>query len=346
MKIRRLSVQNVRSHTEKIIELSPKTTVITGNNGVGKTTLLEAIYIALQGSSFKGVDKDILRYDAPWYRIDILLDDDTTRSVLFDPSRTSGKKRFIINNKTSYRMSLHDKYPVVLFEPEDLRLLHGSPSRRRQFIDHFITQIDPAYTTTLRKYERALKQRNTLLKKEDVTNEDLFVWNVALSEYGAKIVERRVYAIEMINKDLDDYYHTIADTNDHISAHYSDTFIDSLSQKLLHELENKLHYDKVVKHTSIGPHRHDVEFRFNDSPALSVASRGEVRTIMLALKNIEVQLIQKITTKQPIVLLDDVFSELDTSRQSRTILGQDSQTIVSATHFDIKQDGILFQELH
>ena len=101
MKIRRLSVQNVRSHTEKIIELSPKTTVITGNNGVGKTTLLEAIYIALQGSSFKGVDKDILRYDAPWYRIDILLDDDTTRSVLFDPSRTSGKKRFIINKKTS-----------------------------------------------------------------------------------------------------------------------------------------------------------------------------------------------------------------------------------------------------
>lgn len=329
MKIRRLSVQNVRSHEEKVIELSPQTTVIVGKNGVGKTTLLEAIYIALQGTSFKGSDGDILRHDAPWYRIDILLDDETTRSVTFDPSRTSGKKRFIIHDKTSYRISPRDKYPVVLFEPEDLRLLHGSPSRRRQFIDHFITQIDPTYTTTLRKYERALKQRNALLKSDTITNEDLFVWNVALSEYGAKIVEQRIYAIEMINKELNDYYYSISNTDDTISTHYSDTLIGNLSQKLLGELEGRLHYDKAVKHTSVGPHRHDVLFHFNGRLAVTTASRGEIRSIVISLKLIEANLIQKITSKKPITLLDDIYSDLDETRQ-KNITQNALQTIITS----------------
>jgi DNA replication and repair protein RecF len=305
--------------------------VITGVNGIGKTTLLEAIYIALQGSSFKGVDADILRHDAPWYRIDVQFQDDTVRSVLFDPSRTSGKKRFVVNDTTSYRLKPADKYPVVLFEPEDLRLLHGSPARRRQFIDYFISQIDPTYTATVRKYERALKQRNTLLKRETVTNEDLFVWNVALSEYGAKIIERRVYAIELINKELNDHYHDIAQTDDEVTAHYSHTTIDHSSQKLLRELELKLAYDCVVKHTSVGPHRHDVVFHFNNSPALQVASRGEVRTILLALKRIEAALITRITSRKPIILLDDVFSELDEDRQ-RNISHQfhEAQVVISS----------------
>jgi DNA replication and repair protein RecF len=209
--------------------------------------------------------------------------------------------------------------------------LHGSPARRRQFIDYFISQIDPTYTATVRKYERALKQRNTLLKRETVTNEDLFVWNVALSEYGAKIIERRVYAIELINKELNDHYHDIAQTDDEVTAHYSHTTIDHSSQKLLRELELKLAYDCVVKHTSVGPHRHDVVFHFNNSPALQVASRGEVRTILLALKRIEAALITRITSRKPIILLDDVFSELDEDRQ-RNISHQfhEAQVVISS----------------
>lgn len=331
MNITRLSVTNVRSHAKKVISLSRQTTVIIGGNGKGKTTLLEAIYIALQGVSFKGSDMDILRENAPWYRIDVLFDDDTVRTVTFDPSRTSGKKRFIVNETTSYRLKVKDKYPVVLFEPEDLRLLHGAPSRRRQFIDQFIMQIDPGYSLVLRKYERALKQRNTLLKRDDITNEQLFVWNVALSEYGARIIEQRVYAVELINKELNTYYYDIAHTDDEVTAHYSHTVIDHSAQKLLRELELKLPYDTVVKHTSVGPHRHDVMFRFNHAPALSVASRGEVRTILLALKRIEVAVIERLTGKKPVILLDDVFSELDTSRQHYiTEQFHDTQLVISS----------------
>lgn len=315
MIISSLSVQNVRSHDAQQVKLAESVTVITGKNGIGKTTLLEAIYIALQGSSFKGADKDILRHETPWYRIDLTLQDDSRRTVTFDPSKTSGKKRFIVDEKTTYRLMPGSKYPVVLFEPEDLRLLHGSPARRRQFLDHFIAQIDPMYGTTLRKYERALKQRNTLLKSEETTAEDLFVWNIALSEYGEKIIAARIRAVELINEELNTHYKEIAHTDDQIKAEYSCTVNEGSAQKLLRQLEDKFFYDKVVKHTSTGPHRHDVQFLFNNSPALSVASRGEVRTVLLALKQIEARIIERITEKKPIILLDDVFSELDADRQ-------------------------------
>lgn len=333
MNIQQIAIKNIRSHTDTVVNLSASTTVITGKNGAGKTSILEAVYIALRGASFKGSDSDILRYEAPWYRIDLRLDDDIVRSVTYDPSKQSGKKQFMIHDKKTYRLAARDKQPVVLFEPEDLRLLHGSPARRRDFIDHFITQIDPTYSTVLRKYDRALKQRNSLLKSEKAKAEDLFVWNVALSEYGATIIEERTYAVERINKELDSYYHRLAHTDDTVAAHYSNTLIDQPAQKLLRELERSIDYDKAVKYTSIGPHRHDIIFHFNGHPALSVASRGEVRSIILALKRVEATIIEELTGQKPIILLDDVFSELDADRQEH--LANDlyeSQVIITTTH--------------
>ena len=337
MIIRRLTVTNIRSHTEKTIDLSADTTVLAGKNGIGKTSLLEAIYIALQGTSFKGTDMEVLRHDEPWYRIDLLLDDDTVRTVTFDPSRTSGKKRFNIHEKISYRLSSRDKYPVVLFEPEDLRLLHGSPSRRRLFIDRFIMQIDPTYSITLRKYERALKQRNSLLKRDVVRKEDLFVWNMALSEYGSAIVDKRIYAIELLNKSLTKHYSTIAQTDDAITVHYSHTSIDNSMQKFLNELEKSAERDQILGYTSIGPHRHDIVFQFNDRPALTVASRGEVRSIIISLKQIEIDLISQATGTFPITLLDDVFSDLDGDRQQQ-ITKYKNQTIISSATANIVKD--------
>lgn len=337
MIIRRLTVTNIRSHAEKTIDLSADTTVLAGKNGIGKTSLLEAIYIALQGTSFKGTDMEVLRHDEPWYRIDLLLDDDTVRTVTFDPSRTSGKKRFNIHEKTSYRLSSRDKYPVVLFEPEDLRLLHGSPSRRRLFIDRFIMQIDPTYSITLRKYERALKQRNSLLKRDVVRKEDLFVWNMALSEYGSAIVDKRIYAIELLNKSLTKHYNTIAQTDDVITVHYSHTSIDNSMQKFLNELEKSAERDQILGYTSIGPHRHDIVFQFNDRPALTVASRGEVRSIIISLKQIEIDLISQATGTFPITLLDDVFSDLDGDRQQQ-ITKYKNQTIISSATANIVKD--------
>lgn len=337
MHIRRVAVKNIRSHEDKVVDLSSSTTVLAGSNGAGKTSLLEAVYIGLQGTSFKGSFDDVLRHDTPWWRIDLLLDDETTRSITYDPTRTSGKRQYTINEKKSHRLAPKDKYPVVLFEPEDLRLLHGSPSRRRQFIDHILLQLDPTYSTTLRKYERALKQRNTLLKSGTVSKNDLFVWNITLSEYGAEIIKRRVYATEILNSSLNDHYRNIAQTADTVAVHYSHTSIDNSSQKLLQELETRVQYDMTVQYTSVGPHRHDIKFLFNDSPALSVASRGEVRSVVLAIKRIEIEMIHKLVGLKPIVLLDDVFSDLDASRQEGLLQDDNSnpQTIITATHLPL-----------
>ena len=315
MIISSLQVQNVRTHALFTHTLSPAVTLITGKNGSGKTSLIEALTIALQGTSFKGTDTDVLKYDCPWWRIDVR-SDEGDRTVKFDPSKTSGKKQFVIDDKTAYRLTPAYKYPIVLFEPEDLRLLHGSPSRRRQFIDRFISQLDTEYAQALRKYDRALRQRNTILKKSHFFDDDLFVRNVALSEYGAVSIERRVEFIERLNAELNTTYNTIAQSSDTVSMHYSHTVIDNIKQKLLSELHARLERDKLLGYTSIGPHRHDVEFKFNGMPALSVASRGEVRSTVLALKFLEVDVINEITGKQPLILLDDVFGELDQDRQT------------------------------
>jgi DNA replication and repair protein RecF len=203
----------------------------------------------------------------------------------------------------------------VLFEPEDLRLLHGSPARRRQFIDRFISQLHPLYGPTLRKYERALKQRNNLLKSSYIHDDELFAWNVALAEHGAFIIEQRIAFIEQLNQQIAQRYQEIAGTKDDVSIHYSHTFVGDVKQKLLNELHAHSSRDRHLGNTSVGPHRHDVIFHINNTPALSVASRGEARTIVLALKFLEVEIIERLIDTQPIILLDDVFSELDATRQ-------------------------------
>ena len=331
--VSKLVVQNVRSHEQYEVFLSPDVTIITGPNGSGKTTLLESIYIALQGTSFKGTDSDVLKSAGPWWKIDLLLDDQDKRTVKFDPTKATARKQFVVDGKTSARLAPKNKYPIVLFEPEDLRLLNGSPARRRQFIDRFIAQLNPLYGVSLRKYERALRQRNNLLKRFNTSPDELFAWDITLAEHGSYIIEQRIAFIEKINSQLNDAYHDIAESNDEISVHYSHTFVGDIKHKILAELHAHVERDKMLGNTSVGPHRHDVMFELNHSPALSNASRGEVRTIILALKFLEVAIIEQLTGLKPLILLDDVFSELDPARQQalsdRT---RDYQIIMTSTH--------------
>jgi DNA replication and repair protein RecF len=337
--VKKLSVQNVRSHSKFAIILSPKITVITGLNGSGKTSLIEALYIALQGSSFKGSDHDVLRHESPWWRIDTEFDSHAKRTITFNPSLTTGRKKITVDDKIMYRLPAKHKYPVVLFEPDDLRLLHGSPTRRRQFIDRFIGQLDPIYLNSLHKYERALKQRNNLLRRQYSKPDELFAWDVTISEHGSYIIEKRIAFIEQINSKLNDAYNTIAKSKDVVSVHYSHTYIGDIKQKLLNDLLTHLEHDKILGFTSIGPHRHDVIFRFNSTPAMEVASRGEVRSIVLALKFLEVDIIEQITDTKPIILLDDVFSELDEDRQ-KSLLAIENQVVITSVKLpkNIKMD--------
>lgn len=332
-RIKTLRIQHLRSHTKYEAALAEGVTVITGPNGSGKTTLIEALYIALQGSSFRGADKDVLQQDAPWWRIMLTFEETDDRITTFDSARPTKRKQFTIDGKSSGRLAPKDKFPVILFEPEDLRLLNGSPARRRTFIDRLITQLNPFYGTTLRKYERALKQRNSLLKRLRFTEDELFAWNVSLAEHGAYIIEQRIVYVEQLNRDLTDAYYDIAQKKDDIAVHYSYTVVGDIRQRLLRDLTDSQERDAHLGNTSVGPHRHDLLFSFNGQPATTVASRGEIRTIVLALKFLEVAITETLTGQKPLILLDDVFSELDTKRQQAlSTRTKEYQIVMTSTH--------------
>jgi DNA replication and repair protein RecF len=221
------------------------------------------------------------------------------------------------------------KYPVVLFEPDDLRLLNGSPSRRRDYFDRFISQLDPLYGIAIRKYDRALKQRNNLLKRAHVSPDELFVWDMVLSEHGAYIIQQRALYVAMMHQQISIVYNKIADSEDTVAITYHHSAVSK--QKLLADLHANTQRDMITGFTSAGPHRHDIIFSYNGAPALSIASRGEVRSIMLALKFIEVDILQTLLATKPIILLDDVFSELDASRQKHLVANfKDHQVIITS----------------
>lgn len=328
MRLTLLSVQNFRAHQRCTVKFEDSVTLIVGPNGSGKTSLLEAVYVALRGKSFKGSDETIRRRDETWYRID-LTTDDGLRTVKHQ--QHGAKKTFEIDSKIHRRLSERVKYPVVLFEPDDLRIVSGSPSRRRDYLDTFIAQYDTHFSATLHRYERALLQRNKLLKRQQLNQDELFAWNVALSQYGAVIIAARQELCEYIDARITEVYQTIAPTSDRVSVQYSHQSPVS-SQHLLAELEHAYERDRALGTTTVGPHRHDMQIALNDTAADDIGSRGELRTITLALKFIEAMCIIERTDLHPIILLDDVFSELDYIRQQRLLSEfRDHQVIMTST---------------
>ena len=169
MIIKDIKLNNFRCHTQYLLEFKEQTTQILGENGSGKTSVLEAIYLAVRGKSFKAVDKEILRRGADFYRIDLLFLDGERTVVTYDA--TASRKTFLVGDKKWARLPKKNRYPVVLFEPSDLSLITTSPTRRRDYFDRFLAQLSDGYSNSLSRYNKALKQRNELLKQEFVTPE-------------------------------------------------------------------------------------------------------------------------------------------------------------------------------
>ena len=332
MILKTLRVQNFRTHSDFILEIGEKSTLISGANGSGKTSLLEAIYFALQGTSFRSSDKEILRNDgSSWFRIDLKDSKDSLRTIIFNNAVQKSKKQFLVDGNKKARLSANLRIPVVLFEPDDLQLLSGSPTRRRNFLDYFLSQIFPSFQLALARYNKALKQRNNLLKRDNVSKDELFPWNLMLAEYGAEIISKRQDFLELLNSKIEEVYFEISGVKDEIKIDYLGEKVSK--NEILAILSKNIERDKILGYTNFGPHKHDIQFIFNKKPAQNVASRGENRSLVLALKFIETDILADLTSKRPIVLLDDVFSELDDDRQKLlTKHFSKYQTIITSTN--------------
>ncbi len=355
MIIKSVKLTNFRNHSEYKLDCNLDTTLILGENGWGKTSILEAIYCLLRGKSFRAVDAEILKRGAEYYRVELEYCDGSVVVSTFD-----GKdKNFLILDKKNKRLPKKNKYPVVLFLPSDLNLISSSPTRRRDYFDKVFGQFDEGYSNAILRYEKALKQRNELLKSEYVTPESLFSWNLLLAKYGSLIEEYRDRFVGEINEKITDIYRSIAENEDVVklrlegvyaglsrsSDRNNDGVISSsevgentnegnkISEaKYLAILDKNAQKDIYLGHTSFGVHRDDFVFMFNGEVADGSASRGETRSIILALKFIEADLIYQKTHKKPVILLDDVFSELDKKRQKCLVTNfKDNQVIITST---------------
>ena len=331
MIIKSITLTNFRNHTKYHLDCNDDTTLILGKNGCGKTSVLEAIYILTRGKSFRATDPDIIKRETDFYRIEIESDTGEKSIATYDGTT----KTFTIMDKKSRRLPKNHKYPVVLFLPSDLNLISGSPSRHRDYFDRLFSELDEKYATYLTRYEKSLRQRNEILKSEHVTNSDLFSWNLLLAKYGYYIFKTRQKLVEDINKDLEKTYFQVANSHDRLTLNYQTEISIKNEDSYLKNLEASFDRDLYSKHTNFGIHRDDFIFLFNNKPADGSASRGETRSIILALKFIEAEIIKNTTNKKPLILLDDVFSELDKSRRQALIQNFKHHQIILTSVEDI-----------
>ena len=311
MIIKSIELTNFRNHSHYKMECEDEVSLILGANGWGKTSILEDIYILTRGKSFRATDKDIIKRTTDFYRIRLDYISGETTIATYD-----GKiKTFAISDQKTKRLPAKYKYPVILFVPSDLNLISHSPGRRRDYFDRIFSQLDDNYASSLTKYNKALKQRNELLKQELITPESLFSWNLLLARFGSYLTNQRQTFTEDINTHLTDTYRSIAKNHDEVELIYSSEAQGLTESAYLKVLEQTTTKDTYLGHTSFGIHRDDYLFQFNHQTADANASRGETRSVILALKFIEAQLITDQLSRNPLILLDDVFSELDETRR-------------------------------
>ena len=330
MIIKSVELNNFRNHTHYRLDCNKEVSLILGDNGWGKTSILEAIYILTRGKSFRATDRDILKRETDFYRIKLEYTNGTDIIATFDGQT----KFFQVADKKTKRLPAKQKYPVILFVPSDLNLISHAPSRRRDYFDHILSQLNESYASNLSKYNKAIRQRNELLKNENVTKESLFTWNLLLAKFGSLLsIERNKYT-NIINSRLNPTYHSIAKNSDDVTLFYS-TEIKTPSESLyLNSLEATFERDRILGHTTFGIQHDDYLFNFNHQAADTSASRGETRSIILALKFIEANLIHETLNQKPIILLDDVFSELDNSRRHCLINNfKDHQVIITSVEY-------------
>ena len=333
-----LRLQNFRSYIDESFEFSPGVNIIVGPNTSGKTNLLEGVLVLAHGSSYRAKDGELIRFNQSWARLDCNLANSGQRTVklVADPKPS---KTYELDGRVYRRLSLQNSLPVVLFEPNHLQLLSGKPENRRDYLDDLLGQVTPGYSAVRSSYRRTLAQRNAILKQVKLpTQVQLFPWDVRLSELAGQIARARSQLVYQNSSQASTLYKALSGTKTDLNLSYQSAWpAESYQSHLLKTLEASLETDRLRGFTTAGPHRDDLIVLFNGHPAQELASRGELRTAVLVLKLIELQILQVARDGQlPILLLDDVFSELDGKRRhALTDYLAQYQTFITTTDADL-----------
>lgn len=331
-----LRLQNFRSYEDGLFEFEPGVNIIVGPNASGKTNLLESVLVLAHGSSYRAKDSELVMFTKPWARLDAHLMSGNERIVKLvqEPAQS---KSYDIDGKPYRRLSLAHTLPVVLFEPNHLLLLSSGPDGRRAYLDDLLEQTAAGYGKLRREYRRTLAQRNALLKQPGHHRAQLFPWDVRLSELGGQVVRYRQELVNKMNDQIEKLYKDLSHTKTRTSLRYESRWAsDVYESHMIKKLETNHDTDRLRGFTSVGPHREDLVVYFDGHQASETASRGEARTLVLGLKIMELQIVREARDITPLLLLDDVFSELDGARR-RALTGylRSYQTFITTTDADV-----------
>ena len=334
MVIESLKLENFRNYQELRLRFDPGTNIFFGNNAQGKTNILESIYLCGTTKSHKGSkDKEMIRFgedeahikltvrkqDVP-YRIDMHLKKNKAKGIAINgiPIRKASELFGIVN--------------VVFFSPEDLNIIKNGPAERRRFLDLELCQLNKLYVHGLIQYNRVVTQRNKLLKElsfHPEYEETLDIWDLQLAQYGRQVIEYRTDFVKQLNEMIVGIHNQLSGGKEHLEIFYEPNVE---AEKLEDALAKNRDSDLRQRTTGIGPHRDDISFIVNGIDIRRFGSQGQQRTAALSLKLAEIELVKYLVKDYPVLLLDDVLSELDGSRQEHLLAGIDHiQTMITCT---------------
>ena len=339
MIIESVDLQNYRNYEFLNMTFDNKINIIYGDNAQGKTNILESLYVCATSKSHRGSkDKDIIRFGNDEAHIKVMVKKHGMNYRLDMHLKKNKTKGIAVNGIPIRRaVELFGIINIIIFSPEDMNIIKNGPSERRRFMDMELSQLDKIYLSNLVNYNKVVVQRNKLLKQLQFSGDSglvdmLDVWDMQLVRYGSEIIKRRMDFIDDINSIIRPVHSKLSGNKEILNLRYIPcTTTDNFKDEVIRSRER----DIKLKMTNVGPHKDEVAFFINDKDVRKYGSQGQQRTCALSLKLAEIELVKKVINDTPVLLLDDVLSELDANRQNFLLdsIG-DIQTIITCTGLD------------
>ena len=320
MLVKSLTLLNYRNYKNQSFSFHDKFNLIIGKNGQGKTNLLEAINLICKFRPFKKTNFDeLINFDTDQTRLKGEIVNNNNMNEI-NIQLLKGRKIIKLNNKILYKTAKYSGLnKLVTFLPSDVELIKGQASQRRNYIDQIITNLHPEHLTDSKNYYKILRQRNALLAKLHKDSAAMLeIWDEKLAEPAERIVFRRMKFIKKISPIINSYYEKISAAKSEIKIQYKSTFdiTSKYKEEYREDLQKRMGKDKLRKFTTTGPHRDQIMLKINGEDSSKFASQGESKSLVLSIKSAEIELYRQQTGQDPILLLDDVSSELDDMRKN------------------------------